>query len=172
MMDLTKSKTAWTSRTLRARLRVIRSEEEVVAELKSGGEDGGALLLATDPDRVGRGHRLACLRAAEADEDPGAADPLQEIPRSHPGSDPEAAQLNRDLYDAQRRAGCWTAWSGTRSPHPLERRSAARLSAARAGVAVRLVVEREERIAKFVPVEYGASRPTCGAALPPQFRSS
>jgi len=38
-------------------------------------------------------------------------------------------------------------------------------------VAVRLVVEREEEIAKFVPVEYWSIEADLRAALPPQFRA-
>src|SRR2546429_503254 len=81
-------------------------------------------------------------------------------------------QLNRDLYDAQQARRVLDRLVGYQISPILWKKVRRGLSAGRVqSVAVRLVVEREEEIAKFVPVEYWSIEADLRAALPPQFRS-
>jgi len=87
VMDCRRARSAGHRERLQARLRGDRSEEEVVAELKAAAKTAGS--SCWPPTRIQARPSPACLRAAEADEDPGAADPLQ---RDHQESHPEASR--------------------------------------------------------------------------------
>src|SRR5207245_9024140 len=81
-------------------------------------------------------------------------------------------ELNRDLYDAQQARRVLDRLVGYQISPILWKKVRRGLSAGRVqSVAVRLVVEREEEIAKFVPVEYWSIEADLRAALPPQFRA-
>src|SRR5207244_8497179 len=80
--------------------------------------------------------------------------------------------LNKDLYDAQQARRVLDRLVGYQISPILWKKVRRGLSAGRVqSVAVRLVVEREEEIARFVPVEYWSVEADLKAALPPQFRS-
>src|SRR5205823_13343661 len=79
---------------------------------------------------------------------------------------------NRDLYDAQQARRVLDRLVGYQISPILWKKVRRGLSAGRVqSVAVRLVVEREEEIARFVPVEYWSIEADLKAALPPQFRA-
>ena len=81
-------------------------------------------------------------------------------------------ELNKDLYDAQQARRVLDRLVGYQISPILWKKVRRGLSAGRVqSVAVRLVVEREEEISKFVPVEYWSIEADLKAALPPQFRS-
>src|SRR5207249_5855708 len=81
-------------------------------------------------------------------------------------------ELNRDMYEAQQARRVLDRLVGYQISPILWKKVRRGLSAGRVqSVAVRLVVEREEEIAKFVPVEYWSIEADLRAALPPQFRA-
>src|SRR5882762_2747674 len=81
-------------------------------------------------------------------------------------------ELNRDVYDAQQARRVLDRLVGYQISPILWNKVRRGLSAGRVqSVAVRMVVERENEIAAFVPVEYWSIEADLKAALPPQFRA-
>src|SRR5207245_5257825 len=141
--------------------------------LKAAAKNADRVLLATDPDREGEAiawhvkHQIARSRV------PTQRVLFNEITKK---AIQEAIQkpldLNRDMYDAQQARRVLDRLVGYQISPILWTKVRRGLSAGRVqSVAVRLVVEREDEISKFVPVEYWSIEADLKAALPPQFRS-
>src|SRR5437588_12457138 len=80
--------------------------------------------------------------------------------------------MNKDMYDAQQARRVLDRLVGYQISPILWKKVRRGLSAGRVqSVAVRLVVERENEIAAFVPVEYWSIEADLAAAVPPQFRA-
>src|SRR6202171_6438158 len=152
---------------------VIEAKKKVVAELKAAAENADRLLLATDPDREGEAIAWHVYEQLQRNKIPAQRILFNEITKK---AIQEAIlkplQLNRDLYDAQQARRVLDRLGGYQISPLLWKKVRRGLSAVRVqSVAVRLVVEREEEIAKFIPVEYWSIEADLRAALPPQFRS-
>jgi len=152
---------------------IIKGKQKVVTELKAAAKNADRVLLATDPDREGEAiawhvkHQIARSRV------PTQRVLFNEITKK---AIQEAIQkpldLNRDMYDAQQARRVLDRLVGYQISPILWKKVRRGLSAGRVqSVAVRLVVEREEEIARFVPVEYWSIEADLKAALPPQFRA-
>ncbi len=131
------------------------------------------MLLATDPDREGEAIAWHVYEQLKRTKVPAQRILFNEITKK---AIQEAIQkplpLNRDLYDAQQARRVLDRLVGYQISPILWKKVRRGLSAGRVqSVVVRLVVEREEEIAKFVPVEYWSIEADLRAALPPQFRA-
>ena len=152
---------------------VIEAKKKVVADLKAAAKTAERVLLATDPDREGEAIAWHVYEQLKRTKIPAQRILFNEITKKaiqeaiqHP------LELNRDLYDAQQARRVLDRLVGYQISPILWKKVRRGLSAGRVqSVAVRLVVEREEEIAKFVPVEYWSIEADLRAALPPQFRA-
>ncbi|HZR11390.1 MAG TPA: type I DNA topoisomerase [Myxococcales bacterium] len=152
---------------------VIEAKKKVVADLKSAAKTAERLLLATDPDREGEAIAWHVYEQLKRTKIPVSRILFNEITKK---AIQEAIlkplELNKDLYDAQQARRVLDRLVGYQISPILWKKVRRGLSAGRVqSVAVRLVVEREEEIAKFVPVEYWSIEADLRAALPPQFRA-
>jgi DNA topoisomerase-1 len=152
---------------------VIDAKKKVVAELKAAAKTAGLLLLATDPDREGEAIAWHVYEQLKRTKVPAQRILFNEITKKAiQEAIQKPLQLNRDLYDAQQARRVLDRLVGYQISPILWKKVRRGLSAGRVqSVAVRLVVEREEEISKFVPVEYWSIEADLRAALPPQFRA-
>src|SRR5438552_7208352 len=152
---------------------VIDAKKKVVAELKAAAKGARLILLATDPDREGEAIAWHVYEQLKRTKIPAQRILFNEITKKAiQEAIQKPLQLNRDLYDAQQARRVLDRLVGYQISPILWKKVRRGLSAGRVqSVAVRLVVEREEEIAKFVPVEYWSIEADLRAALPPQFRS-
>src|SRR4051812_12128149 len=152
---------------------VIEAKKKVVAELKAAAKTATLLLLATDPDREGEAIAWHVYEQLKRTKVPAQRILFNEITKKAiQEAIQKPLQLNRDLYDAQQARRVLDRLVGYQISPILWKKVRRGLSAGRVqSVAVRLVVEREEEIAKFVAVEYWSIEADLQAALPPQFRS-
>src|SRR5260370_195338 len=154
-------------------LQVNDSKKKVVAELKAAAKNADRIWLATDPDREGEAIAWHVFEQLKKQKIPTQRILFNEITKK---AIQEAIlkplELNRDLYDAQQARRVLDRLVGYQISPILWKKVRRGLSAGRVqSVAVRLVVEREEEISRFVPVEYWSVEADLRAALPPQFRA-
>src|SRR5437588_1122298 len=152
---------------------VIEAKKKVVADLKAAAKTADRVLLATDPDREGEAIAWHVYEQLKKQKIPAQRILFNEITKK---AIQEAIlkplELNRQLYDAQQARRVLDRLVGYKISPILWTKVRRGLSAGRVqSVAVRLVVEREEEISKFVPVEYWSIEADLRAALPPQFRA-
>jgi DNA topoisomerase-1 len=135
---------------------VIESKEKVLEELKSAAKKADALMLATDPDREGE---AIAWHIAEELGRPGlkvSRVEFHEITKRGVETGVEHPRaLDRHLYDAQRARRVLDRLVGYDVSALVWSKLAFGLSAGRVqSVALRLIVEREREIERFVPEEY------------------
>src|SRR3989338_6682813 len=172
---------------------VIPGKEKVVRDLRGAAKKAGAIYLAADPDREGE---AICAHLAEILKEDGAAPKrgkkgvkkargktagpngqkifritMNEITRravqqalQSPG------QIDQHLVDAQQARRILDRLVGYEISPLLWDKVKRGLSAGRVQtVALRLVVEREQEIRAFVPIEHWSITAPLGAAVPPAF---
>ena len=159
---------------------VLKTKEKVLAEIKAAAKKAGKVFLATDPDREGEAiawHIAEEIRGKGKKK--GAPGPeisrvlFNEITKKaiqeaikHP------LELNQDKFDAQQARRVLDRLVGYQISPILWKKVRRGISAGRVqSVAVRLVVEREREIEKFVPVEYWSIEAELAARLPPPFKA-
>jgi DNA topoisomerase-1 len=152
---------------------VIESKKKVVAELKAAAKLADRVFLATDPDREGEAIAWHVYQQIKRAKIPAQRILFNEITKK---AIQEAIlkplELNKDLYDAQQARRVLDRLVGYQISPILWKKVRRGLSAGRVqSVAVRLVVDREEEIGRFVPVEYWSIEADLKAQLPPQFRA-
>ena len=152
---------------------VIEAKKKVVAELKAAAKLADRILLATDPDREGEAIAWHVFEQLKKQKIPTQRILFNEITKKAiQEAIGKPLELNQDLYDAQQARRVLDRLVGYQISPILWKKVRRGLSAGRVqSVAVRLVVEREEEIGKFIPVEYWSIEADLKAALPPQFRS-
>src|SRR5947208_4046160 len=152
---------------------VIEAKKKVVAELKAAGKGARLILLATDPDREGEAIAWHVYEQLKRTKVPAQRILFNEITKKAiQEAIQKPLQLNRDVYDAQQARRVLDRLVGYQISPILWKKVRRGLSAGRVqSVAVRLIVERENEIAAFVPVEYWSIEADLKAALPPQFRA-
>src|SRR2546427_844892 len=150
---------------------VIEAKKKVVADLKAAAKTAERVLLATDPDREGEAIAWHVYEQLKRTKIPAQRILFNEITKKAiQEAIQNPLQLNRDLYDAQQARRVLDRLVGYQISPILWKKVRRGLSAGRVqSVAVRLVVEREEGIAKFVPVEDWSIEADLPAALPPPF---
>ncbi len=154
---------------------ILKTKAKVMAEIKAAAKKADHVFLATDPDR--EGEAIAWHIAEELRKAKGGPDVqrvlFNEITKKaileaigHP------LELNKDKFDAQQARRVLDRLVGYQISPILWKKVRRGISAGRVqSVAVRLVVEREREIGKFVPVEYWSIEAELAARLPPQFRA-
>jgi len=152
---------------------VIKGKQKVLAEIKSAAKAADRVFLATDPDREGEAIAWHIQDQISKSKVLTQRVMFNEITKK---AIQEAIQhpiaLNRPMYDAQQARRVLDRLVGYQISPILWTKVRRGLSAGRVqSVAVRLVVEREQEIGKFLPVEYWSIEADLRAALPPQFRS-
>src|SRR5438128_3775168 len=152
---------------------VIQSKKKVIDDLKKAAKGKERIYRASDPDRESeaiawhiadqvaknhrRVHRVLINEITRRAVQDAIANPQE---------------LDRNKFDAQIARRILDRLVGYKISPILWTQVRRGLSAGRVqSVAVRLVVEREDEISKFVPVEYWSIEADLKAALPPQFRS-
>ena len=136
--------------------RVLPDKRKVVSGLARAAKEASTVYLATDPDREGEAISWHLLEASKIDPSKTRRVVFHEITRDaieeaflHP------RELDENLIDAQQARRVLDRLVGYRLSPLLWRKVRRGLSAGRVqSVALRLVVDREEEIARFVPVEY------------------
>ncbi len=136
--------------------RVPNEKRPIVKELKKLAAGAKEIYLATDPDREGEAIAWHLIEAAEMDEDRTKRVVFHEITKdavAHAFANPR--QLDKERVDAQQARRILDRLVGYQISPLLWRKVRSRTSAGRVqSVALRLVVEREQEIADFNPVEY------------------
>ena len=152
-----------------------RNNKKIVSELKKAAKEADAIFLAADPDREGE---AICQHLAEEIVPKKPAKPafrvmFNEITKravneafEHP------RQIDENLVDAQQARRVLDRLVGYKVSPLLCRTIGGRLSAGRVqSVALRMVVEREREIEKFVKTEYWTIAANLSSKLPPAFDS-
>ncbi|HEY9151621.1 MAG TPA: type I DNA topoisomerase [Anaerolineales bacterium] len=136
--------------------RVPNEKKEVVKELKQLAKKSEEVYLATDPDREGESISWHLMEAAEIEPTLAKRVTFHEItePAIHEAfSNPRA--IDMDLVNAQQARRVLDRLVGYSISPILWEKVRSRLSAGRVqSVALRLIVDRENEIENFVPVEY------------------
>jgi DNA topoisomerase I len=152
-----------------------RNNKKIVAELKKAAKEAEAIYLAADPDREGE---AICQHLAEEIVPKKPAKPafrvmFNEITKravneafEHP------RQIDSNLVDAQQARRVLDRLVGYKVSPLLCKTIGGRLSAGRVqSVALRMVVEREREIEKFIKTEYWTIGANLSSKLPPAFDS-
>src|ERR687894_712643 len=150
-----------------------RNNKKIVSELKKAAKEAEAVFLAADPDREGE---AICQHLAEEIVPKRPAKPhfrvmFNEITkRAVQDAFKEPKAIDRPLVDAQQARRVLDRLVGYKVSPLLCRTVGGRLSAGRVqSVALRMVVEREREIEKFLKTEYWTVTANLGAKLPPAF---
>jgi len=136
--------------------RVPNDKRPTVKELRKDVEGAEEVWLATDPDREGEAIAWHLIAAAEMEEKPLKRVVFHEITKpaveeafNHP------REINMDLVNAQQARRILDRLVGYKISPLLWAKVRNHLSAGRVqSIAVRIIVEREREIEKFVPKEY------------------
>jgi len=153
---------------------IIKNKEKLVKELKAQVEKSEKVYLATDPDREGEAiswHLATILGLDLNDKNRVKFNEINETSVKKGIANPETVDMG--LVDAQQARRILDRLVGYRLSPFISQKIRRGLSAGRVqSVAVRLIVDREEEIAKFNPEEYWsidakfiAERKTFAAAL-------
>lgn len=135
---------------------IVKGKEKLVKELKAKAKDADEILLATDPDREGEAISWHLATVLDLPMDSTNRVKFNEINATAVKkgiANPE--QIDMDLVDAQQARRILDRLVGYKLSPFVSQKIRRGLSAGRVqSVAVRLVVDREEEIRKFVPEEY------------------
>ena len=150
-----------------------RNNKKIVAELKKAAKDADTIYFAADPDREGE---AICQHLAEEIVPKRPVKPtfrvmFNEITKravneafDHP------KQIDQNLVDSQQARRVLDRLVGYKVSPLLCRTVGGKLSAGRVqSVALRMVVEREREIEKFIKTEYWTIGANLSAKLPPAF---
>ena len=136
--------------------RVPNEKKEVVKELKQLAKKSAEVYLATDPDREGESISWHLMEAAEIEPSLAKRVTFHEItePAIHEAFT-HPRPIDMDLVNAQQARRILDRLVGYSISPILWEKVRGRLSAGRVqSVALRLIVDRENEIENFVPVEY------------------
>jgi DNA topoisomerase-1 len=150
-----------------------RNNKKTVADLKKAAREADAIYLAADPDREGEAicQHLAEEIVPKRPKKPSYRVMFNEITkRAVQEAFKEPKQIDENLVDAQQARRVLDRLVGYKVSPLLCRTVGGRLSAGRVqSVALRMVVEREREIEKFLKTEYWTVTANLAAALPPAF---
>ena len=135
---------------------VIKGKEKLVDELKEKAEKSDYIFLATDPDREGEAiswHLAYLLNLNTEDQNRVTFNEITKTGVTNGMEHPR--NIDMDLVNAQQARRILDRLVGYKLSPFLSQKIRRGLSGGRVqSVAVRLVVDREEEIRKFVPKEY------------------
>ena len=135
---------------------VPRAKSKLVRELKEAAKTASAVYLATDPDREGEAISWHLAEVTKSDETPYRRVVFHEITKEaieqafkHPHS------IDMQLVNAQQARRVLDRLVGYKISPLLWRKVRRGLSAGRVqSVALKIIVDRERKIQKFIPAEY------------------
>jgi DNA topoisomerase-1 len=150
-----------------------RNNKKIVADLKKAAKEAEAIYLAADPDREGE---AICQHLAEEILPKRPPKPAYRVmfneitKRAVNAAFEHPRQIDENLVDAQQARRVLDRLVGYKVSPLLCRTIGGRLSAGRVqSVALRMVVEREREIERFVKTEYWTIGANLSAKLPPAF---
>src|SRR5204863_6376094 len=150
-----------------------RNNRKIVADLKKTAKEVDAIYLAADPDREGE---AICQHLAEEIVPKRPAKPAFRVmfneitKRAVQAAFDEPKEIDQHLVDAQQARRVLDRLVGYKVSPLLCRTVGGRLSAGRVqSVALRMVVEREREIERFVKTEYWTIAANLAARFPPAF---
>src|SRR2546430_9665282 len=150
-----------------------RNNKKIVSELKKAAKEADAIFLAADPDREGEAicQHLAEEIVPKRPQKPAYRVMFNEITkRAVQEAFDEPKQIDQHLVDAQQARRLLDRLVGYKVSPLLCKTIGGRLSAGRVqSVALRMVVEREREIERFVKIEYWTITANLAAKLPPAF---
>ncbi len=157
-------------------LEIIPGKIKVIADLKKAAAEAPNVYLATDPDREGEAisaHLLEALARRKSDRPKFRRVMFNEItPKAIKAAFEKAGDINNDLVDAQQARRVLDRLVGYKISPLLWDKVRRGLSAGRVQtVALRLIVEREQEIRAFVPVEYWSIHAMLDSGEPPLFEA-
>lgn len=134
----------------------IRGKGDLIKELKKEAKSAKKVYLATDPDREGEAIAWHLAHILEIPEDSVCRVTFNEITKETVQSSmKEPRTIDKNLVDAQQARRVLDRIVGYKMSPLLWKKVKRGLSAGRVqSVAVKLIVDREEEIEKFVPEEY------------------
>src|ERR671918_744028 len=150
-------------------------KKKVVADLKKAAKEADVIYLAADPDREGE---AICQHLSEEIVPKRPAKPAYRVlfneitKRAVNAAFEKPGKIDENLVDAQQARRVLDRLVGYKVSPLLCRTIGGRLSAGRVqSVALRMVVEREREIERFVKTEYWTIGANLNAKLPPAFDS-
>ena len=134
----------------------IRGKEEIIRDLKKSADSAAVVYLATDPDREGEAIAWHLLHLLELDENKAKRVTFNEITkRVVTESIEEPRTIDQNLVDAQQARRILDRIVGYEISPIMWKKIRRGLSAGRVqSVATRMVDDRDQEIAAFVPQEY------------------
>jgi len=135
---------------------IIPEKKALVADMKRKAEKAEAIYLATDPDREGEAIAWHLATILELDKNALVRTAFNEISKKAVNeSINNPKPLNYDLINAQQGRRVLDRIVGYQLSPLLSKKITGKLSAGRVqSVTLKLIVDREEAIQNFVPVEY------------------
>ena len=134
----------------------IRGKANLIKELKKEAKNAKQVYLATDPDREGEAIAWHLAYLLEIPEDANCRVTFNEITKDAvKNAIKNPRKIDKDLIDAQQARRILDRIVGYKISPVLWKKVRRGLSAGRVqSVAVKLIVDREEEIEKFIPEEY------------------
>ena len=134
----------------------IRGKASLIKELKKDAKNAKQVYLATDPDREGEAIAWHLAHILEIPEDKTCRVTFNEITKETvQNAVKNPRKLDKDLVNAQQARRVLDRIVGYKMSPVLWKKVRKGLSAGRVqSVAVKLIVDREEEIEKFIPEEY------------------
>lgn len=150
---------------------VIEGKSKILKELKNAAKNADRILLAPDPDREGEAIAWHISKELNGGSDKILRVEFNEITeRAVTEAVKNPRKINMNLVNAQQARRILDRLVGYKLSPLLWRKVRRGLSAGRVqSVAVRLVVDREQEINAFKPVEYWSITATLEGKEPPQF---
>ncbi len=138
------------------RYEIVKGKEKLVAELKSAVKKSDGVLLATDPDREGEAISWHLATLLDLDLSKANRVTFNEITRTGIANGmAKPRQVDIDMVNAQQARRILDRLVGYKLSPFVSQKIRRGLSAGRVqSVAVRLIVDKEDEINKFVPEEY------------------
>ena len=154
--DLPKSKLGIDTKTFEPQYINIRGKGDLIKSLKKEAKDAKKVYLATDPDREGEAIAWHLANILGIDESKMCRVTFNEITKDAvKKAIQNPRKIDMDLTDAQQARRVLDRIVGYKISPVLWKKVQKGLSAGRVqSVAVKLVVDREEEIEKFIPEEY------------------
>ena len=134
----------------------IRGKGDLIKSLKKDAKEAKKVYLATDPDREGEAIAWHLAHILEIDDTKGSRVTFNEITKTAvQKAIKEPRDIDKNLVDAQQARRVLDRIVGYKISPLLWKKVQKGLSAGRVqSVAVKLIVDREEEIANFIPQEY------------------
>jgi DNA topoisomerase I len=169
--DLPKSQLGIDETTFEPVYEVLEGKEKVVSELKAAAKKADTIYIASDPDREGEAIGWHVMKLLGGDSKKVRRILFHEITKNavrkameHPG------EIDMNKVNAQQARRVLDRLVGYKLSPLLWDKVRRGLSAGRVqSVAMKMIVDREEEIKAFVPVEYWTFAAKLAANQPPQF---